>query len=388
MSNFKSDKIVIVNQSTGYLTIDVINCFANKFSKVDLIYGEIREEKHPLNSNVSKVRVAKKTRKSNFGRLIKWGIASIQIHFLLLTKFRKHEILYYSLPPFAYLGALFLNRKFSIMIFDVYPDILKTVGKGEENPIYKVWAYLNKRVFKRAHRIFTIGEGLKSKLAEYIDDERINNIPLWATLSGTDPIPKSENIFLKDHNIEDKFIVQYSGNIGQTHNIEILVELAERLKNFGDIHFVIIGRGTKIPSLKAKIGSMNLNNIQVLPFQPNDMIKYSLSGADIGVVLIDKNAAQMSVPSKTFNMMAMGSVILALAPNESELNRLINLHKNGACIDESEISKIENFILEVYKNEDIRRKFKNNSLNGAEMYTEKNAEKILKIYTDQEKYTC
>jgi hypothetical protein len=43
--------------------------------------------------------------------------------------------------------------------------------------------------------------------------------------SKTKGFPKTENPFITEHHLEDKFIVQYSGNIGLTHKVEVVVEI-------------------------------------------------------------------------------------------------------------------------------------------------------------------
>ena len=44
-----SRNIVFVNQACGFITIDIINAFAEKFGKVAVIYGDIRVQDVPLN---------------------------------------------------------------------------------------------------------------------------------------------------------------------------------------------------------------------------------------------------------------------------------------------------------------------------------------------------
>lgn len=47
------------------------------------------------------------------------------------------------------------------------------------------------------------------------------------------------------HQLTEKFVVMYSGNLGITHDIESIVLTAEILKENTAIQFVIIGDGAK-----------------------------------------------------------------------------------------------------------------------------------------------
>lgn len=372
-------KIVFINQSTGYLTIDVINKFVPFYDQVDLIRGTMTEEANPLHKSINITSVVGKTRKSNFGRFVRWFIASLQIQILLCTRFRNHEVFYYSLPPFAYLGAIFLKRKYAIMVFDVYPDVLKGIGVSEKNPIYKIWTKANRKIFKKAHRVFTIGDGLAKLLETYTSGVEV--IPLWSTLSDLKPVSKKMNPFTLKHNLQDKFVIQYSGNLGHGQNIEFLIELAKSFKENDIIHFVIIGRGTKVPIIKDAILNEKLSNITLLPFQPPEMLRYSLSNADIGVVMVENAAASSSLPSKTFNMMAVGNPILAIAPSHSELAMLINKHKNGVVFSGTSLEEIKQFIVSSFHNPETLKSMSFNSFDSSSMYTEENSLLVYKSYS-------
>ena len=170
-------KIVFINQSTGYLTIDIINSFANSYDDVHVIYGNIREQDVSIDKKAKYTRIIRKSRRSHITRFIAWLAASVQVFFILLFRFRKYEIFYVSLPPFAYLSSLLLPNKFSLLMFDVYPDVLKMLNIKETNFIYKLWAGWNKKLFKKAHRIYTIGDSLADLMAQYTPREKIHVIP-------------------------------------------------------------------------------------------------------------------------------------------------------------------------------------------------------------------
>ena len=148
-------KIVFVNQACGFITIDIINAFAPVYQTA-VIFGDIREQDVPLHPDVRTSKIIEKSRKSNLLRFIRWFIASIQIFILLATKYRKYEIFYFSVPPFAYFSSLLLKRKYSILMWDVYPDALKIVGVTSNNIIYQLWVRINKYLFSKAYKIYTI----------------------------------------------------------------------------------------------------------------------------------------------------------------------------------------------------------------------------------------
>jgi len=366
-------KIVFVNQSPHYLTVDIVNVFAKKYDNVILIYGDLDISSRNISSSVEKKKIISYNRKTIISRFFTWSVATIQIFFQLI-KYKKYKIFFFSNPPLSYLLASFFKLDYSIIVFDIYPDSLKNFGIKKNHFIYKWWAKQNIKVFSKAKAIFTLSEGMCSCLKQYGSEEKIHVVPIWSDSDKYKPVPKEQNIFLKSHNLEDKFIILYSGNIGFTHNVETIIELAKELSNYSDIFFLIIGDGGKKTILQKHVLKYELNNCLFLDWQPSNISPYSLSCGDIGVVTINEDNSLLSVPSKTFNLMATGTPLLCIAPQNSELSFLVNEYKNGECFDKSQLHEMKSFILEIRKNKTKREKMREASLAAIENYTSKNAE--------------
>jgi len=260
------------------------------------------------------------------------------------------------------------------LILDIYPDNLKNFGIKENNLIYKWWAKQNKKIFSRSKAIFTLSTGMNACLKQYVSEEKIHVVPIWSDIDSFHPVPKEQNLFLKKHDLEDKFIILYSGNMGFTHNVETIVELAKELAYCPDIAFVIIGDGGKKTILQKLALEYQLSNCFFFDWQPSNILPYSLSCGDIGVVTINEDTSSLSVPSKTFNLMATGTPLLCIAPRDSELNLLIEKHNNGVCFDKSHLNEMTDFILDIKNNQIEQEKMREASLSAVKYYSSKNAE--------------
>lgn len=237
--------VVLVNQTTGYLMIDIVNAYSMQYDNVILIAGTIEEYDRKLSKNVKIEHIIAYSKETIIRRILSWVIASLQVFFLLLFKYKDALIVYVTNPPIVYFASLILKNKFIQIEYDIYPDVLKNVNISSESWIYKTWSNMNRRIFKKAERIFTLSNGMRQILMQYVDDSKIRVISNWASLNELDPVNPSDNYFIKENSMEGKFVVMYSGNIGYTHNVEVILELAERLIAFKDIHFMIIGNGGK-----------------------------------------------------------------------------------------------------------------------------------------------
>lgn len=371
---------MIVNQAVNYLTIGLANAFNKKFDNVSLVTGSIHIQGEELNQNIDIVKIIRWHESPVIKKISTYFIATIQIYFLLLTKFRKFDILFVSLPPWAYLMNLFLHNRFSMLIWDVYPDTLKITGMSERHFVYKIWTWLNKKSFKKAYKLYTIGSKTSELLSQYVNSSKIIITPIWSIFNEHDKIEKKENFFIKEHNIEGKFIVQYSGNIGYTHNIEYLLSIADKFRGNSNIIFQIIGRGPKFSNVKKLIEDKSLNNCIILPFQSDEMFQYSLSAVDIGVVILDDSVAMGSVPSKSYNLMSFGIPSLYITSSSSELHKYAEKFKHAECFTKEDIDKSVDFIEILSKDKEKYLFYSNNALEASKNFKRANADKIVEYY--------
>ena len=366
-------QLALINQSTSYLTIDIANAYASKYDEVVLIAGRVGDSERKLDASIKVHPICAYNKTSALRRMWTWLIATIQIFFLLLIKFRKHEIVYVTNPPMSYLCSLFLRRPFSVIVYDTYPDALRNIGIKQGHWLYELWSSWNRKLFFRASCVYTLSDGMAEQLTKYVDRSHIKVVPLWPGSDAFAPIEKTENPFVIEHNLQNKFIIMYSGNMGYTHNVDVLIKVAEQLKNHTNIHFLLIGEGKKKEQMMKDVERMQLQNCTFLGYQPFEVLPYSLASADLGVVTLNDETALTSVPSKTFNLLAVGAPLLCIAPKISEIANLVEKFKNGEVYDAHETSEIVSFILELSQNPEKKKMMSEQSLIAAKAYTKDNA---------------
>ncbi|MBK8502213.1 MAG: glycosyltransferase family 4 protein [Saprospiraceae bacterium] len=366
-------KIVIVNQAVNYLTIGFANEFIKDNWEVGLITGSIHSQGESLSSRVRVSLINRFSERSLLNKLCNWSIALVRSLHLLLVQYKGYHILYISNPPMIYWLSLFLREKFSIMIWDVYPDTLRIFNIQRTNLIYRFWRWINRIVFRKAERLLTIGTRISQSLEQYVDRSKITIVPLWSTFNKDHVVQDKENDFITEHSLSDKFVVQYSGNIGLTHDINVIFDLAQVLKDQTNVVFQIIGRGYRSMGIQNKIITGGFNNVHFLEFQSDDRFANSLSAADLGVVILDSRTAKGSVPSKTYNLMAFGKPILYIAAADSELYDYAHQYGNGKCYESSAIAEIASFIQRISTDEAYYNQLSRNSHCAADYFQRKNA---------------
>lgn len=379
MKNISEKRIVLACQTSGYLLKDIANAFVEGGYSVTIMTSRQSQDtiKGFLPEDVRFCSVISYDKSSSLRRIYTWGVCALQMFFKILFRYRRSEILYVSNPPLSPLIPLFLSNHFSLLIWDIYPDVLVNQGViSKKNIIVKWWKSANRKVFGNANTVFTISTGMKESLSQYVTAEKIRVIPLWPDKSSLQIVNKEDNLFIKDNQLKDKFIVMYSGNLGNTHRMDVLVDVAKKITD-EDVLFVLIGEGGKKKMIEERIKKEGVKNVRLLPYQPYEFLSHSLSAADIAVITLDTVSSHMSVPSKTFNMLSLGKPLMCIASPESELGNIVKTYGVGDVFEPEDIDAMAAFIMKLKQDKGERDKIVNNALKASEYFSVENAKQYV-----------
>lgn len=375
--NSRPDTFVILDQASGYLQLDILEAAQAIYPKRVIIAGTVVERSAKLGQSIKWEKIIPYDRSSTWRRLYTWSLGALQMLWIVAWKYRKAHILSITNPPLSVFVPWLLGCQYDVLVYDVYPDALVHYRYAKaKNPIVKLWRSLNKSALGKAQKIYTLSETMKSLVAQYAAPERIAIVPIWTDNTFIQPIPKAENQFLADKPFKDKFIIAYSGNMGRTHPVEVLVDLSRRLDP-QLFHVVLIGGGHKYAQIQKLLEQEPSDNVTLLPWQPVEMLPHLLSAADIGVVTLDKEASSLSVPSKTFNILSVGNPILAIASQDSELKRLLEQYNCGATFEADRLDDILSFVKALRADPVKYDRLAKNSLLASKDFTNENAQDLV-----------
>lgn len=370
-------KITFINQVTGPMMIDIVNDFAYRGDTVTLITGQIEQSTTAISPKVQVKTFQRYLRKTPPLRISTWVYFFLQTFFFLLFQNKSSLVFLVSNPPFLpFLGGFFYlikRQPYAVLIYDIYPDILLSSGIAQKNAVWiRWWRALNRYVYRHATQVFTLSSGMGARLSAAGAKSPIITPP-WADSTQIKPLEKSQNPFAIAQGQVDKLTILYSGNFGKTHPVERILDIAKALRTHTNIHFLLIGRGEKEPSLRALKIEWQLDNVTILDFLPPDQLKYSLPCGDISIVTLDEASASMSVPSKTFYMMAAGSAILALSGPESEVSELCTRYQCGVTVSPQSPQDAARFILEMASSPETLLRYRENARAAGLSFTAQNA---------------
>lgn len=377
-SNSARNTIVILDQASGYLQIDMLEAYGQKFEKRAIVAGTIVERSTKLPHDVRWHRITKYNRSTPYKRIFTWLAGSFAMFWVVLKHYRKAHIVAITNPPFAIFIPWVLRCSYDVVVYDIYPDALVHYGyTKKQSLVYRIWASYNRKIFKKAQRVITLTKGMSKLVDAYMPENQHSEvIPLWSDAKDFTTISRNENQILKQTGCADKFVIVYSGNLGKTHPVEKLVELASYLDP-AKFAIIIIGDGAKKAMLKELVKEKNIPHVHLLPWQPVELLSHNLHAGNINAVTLDEQVGDLSIPSKTFNILSIGNPVLGICSSQSGLAELIQENDCGIVSDPTDMKNLARTITELRENKHSYESMKENSLKASEKFTTKNALKYL-----------
>lgn len=305
---------------------------------------------------VIRIKLPKVNKNSKFSRL-KYIISYFILANIALIKEKNTDMIYtISQPPIlggliGTIGKFFKKCKHVYNIQDFNPEQAKVVGFIKRKSIFKIATAIDNLNCKYSDCVILVGNDMKETLKKRFSKKGgiprnivINN---WTDEKDIIPLTKeNEGVkkFIKRNNLEGKFIVMYSGNLGLYYDLENIIKITEKFREEKNLAFVFIGEGAMKTSMQEFVQSKELENVYFLPYQPKEEIKYSLNAADIHLVVNQKGIKGVSVPSKIYGVMAAGKPILGVLEKGSEAERLIKESDSGLIVEPQDYEGIANAI--------------------------------------------
>ena len=262
-----------------------------------------------------------------------------------------------STPPTQGFMAAFLKKCKRIPIVynlqDIFPDSLVHTGISAEGSLaFRIGRWMENVTYRNADKIIVISEDFKANImAKGVPEEKIEVVYNWVDEQAVYHVDRADNPLFDRYGLDrSKFYVAYSGNIGLTQNMELLVKAAEQMREHEDIGFIIVGDGAYKAELEKQIAEKQLRNITLLPFQPYAEIANVFSLGDVGLIISKPGVGNNSVPSKTWSYMAAETPILTSFDLDSELCRLVQDNQFGLSVPTDDADALAAALLELKQN--------------------------------------
>jgi colanic acid biosynthesis glycosyl transferase WcaI len=284
---------------------------------------------------------------SQFGRSTLWGRSIDYLSYYrstarsLLALARRGDIVVAMTdPPLISIVAMRAVRRRNAHLVnwlqDIYPEVaIQLDVMLLRSPIGRAISILRDRSLQAAKANVVVGKRMATQiLSRKMTQRRVHVIPNWADDEEILPVPAADNPLRRRWELEDKFVVGYSGNLGRPHEFDTILAAAMYLKDHPRIIFACIGGGYSFDELAHRVEKCDLRRLfRFFPYQDRSLLKYSLGVADAHWISLKPQLEGLIVPSKFYGIAAAGRPIIAIAAKDGEIAQLIEQHGCGIIIE-------------------------------------------------------
>lgn len=246
-------------------------------------------------------------------------------------------------PPvlLAFLVALackIRNIKLVYHCMDIHPEIGEISGEFKNHMVYSILLWMDRFTCRTATKLIVLSEDMRmsllnrdANLASKI--EIINNYDLNS--SG-----EQEQDFF-DKNDGKKRII-FAGNIGRFQNLDNFVLALKNNPRLENFELIFVGEGAALKRLRSLAFGLG-EQIRFIPHQPVALARRMIEDADLAIVSLQREVIRYAFPSKTMTYFAVGTPILVMVEEGSELARFVTSHNLGHVVEPDDTKGIYDF---------------------------------------------
>lgn len=259
-------------------------------------------------------------------------------------------------------GKFIKKAKFIYNIQDFNPEQILAVGYSKQKILVDLLMTLDKFSCRQSDMIITVGRDLMETLQKRFCKEKLPHTVMinnWIDEKEIYPLNENDSnveAFKKKYNLENKFVIMYSGNIGLYYDLKNIIKVLKKFRkgynengvyeegpkmsDGREVAFAFVGAGPVLEDLIEYSNKHHFENIYFIPYQEKSKLKYSLNAGDVHFCVNSKGIKGVSCPSKAYGIMAAGKPILGILEKETEIRGLIEKSECGICCEPGEYSDI------------------------------------------------
>ncbi len=214
-------------------------------------------------------------------------------------------------------------------IQDVFPDAAIETGAITNARIIAVSRWLERVSYQRSDAVVVLSEDLRTNVLAKIAPKHQHKVHVIPNFVDSDRITPRDRMtsYREELRIGLEPVVMYAGNVGYSQSLTMMLHAARELP---EVTFVINGDGAARSELERD--AVGLSNIRFSGYQPAERVPEVLATADIHVVPLRAGLGAVSVPSKTYSILAAGRPVVAAIDAGTEVTRILELSGAGVSV--------------------------------------------------------
>lgn len=260
---------------------------------------------------------------------------------------KKCDLLIANTPCVTIFGlSSFFRKKFNsktyLVCWDFFPFYLKDLGLIKNNLVFKIFHYLEEKMYCSFNKIGCMTNGnIEFLLKNFpkVNRNSLQVLPLWAKTKNLSPI---NTLMVRDkYNLpHDSTVVIYGGAMSLVQELTNFIDLA-RVSSNKKILFLLIGNGTEKSKLEKIVENEKLDNVMFINYVPRDEYENVVRSCDIGFISLSRKLTVPSFPSKSLDYFKASLPILASIDSVTDFGNILeNEIKAGLAVFAGDIDNL------------------------------------------------
>lgn len=297
------------------------------------------------------------------------------------------------------LGKWMKHAKMVYCIQDFNPEQVMAINYSSNKFVIKLMMSIDKFSCRHSNLVITVGRDLVETLQQRFYGHKIPNYTMinnWINEKEVYPLPQDHQQIIKfkqHYDLENKFVIMYSGNIGLYYDLENLIKVIKKFRkgytqdgryepgpkttDGREVVFAFVGAGSILNKLICYTKEHRFENVVFIPYQDKKELIFSLNAGDVHWCVNAKGIKGVSCPSKAYGIMSVAKPIIGVLEEGTEIRALIEKCKCGRCCEPGDYSSVAD-IIHWYIDNASGDKLQQMGKNGRE-YLEKNLTKDVSI---------
>ena len=251
-----------------------------------------------------------------------------------------------------------------LWVQDLWPESLSATGYIQNKVVLKLVEHVVRFIYRHVDLLLVQSQAFIEPVSALASITPVKHYPNSVDKSFFAP---TSHYVPAVNGLTDGFSVMFAGNIGSAQAVDVMIEAAVLLQEYTDIHFVILGDGSRRDWMLQEANDRCLSNFH-LPgsFSVETMPGFMKKASALLVTLTNQDIFAVTVPNKIQAYMAVGRPILACLNGEGA--RLVIEAGAGLAVPAEDAKALADAVLQLYRMPVIEREKLGN--NGRIYYKE------------------
>lgn len=232
-----------------------------------------------------------------------------------------------------------------LWVQDLWPESLSATGYVRNRAVLKLVELAVRFIYRHTDLLLVPSKAFEEPVRALASGTPIAYYP--NSVDDTFAIPAEGELATVD-GLGVGFSVMFAGNLGAAQAVEVIVAAAALLKEYADIHFVVLGEGSRWQWMHQEAKRRELSNLH-LPgrFPVETMPGFMQQASALLLTLADQEIFRATIPSKVQAYLAAGRPILACLNGEGA--NLVTAAGAGLSVPAEDGHALAEAILRLYR---------------------------------------